>query len=125
MCNTHFINSEPGIGETVISSTKQFQGYLDAVDSIDEPVDVVIDDGRCRPQAADILRRHLRRNGLLFIRGKRNHYNIIASFYSRVVEFPYTMFPGKEFQGLTIYRNNKVNISFVHPDWWFSVCLMS
>ena len=118
MHSSYFINSEPGIGETVISSKKQFQGYLDAIDSIDESVDVVVDDGRCRPQAADILRRHLRKNGLLFIRGQRSHYNIIASFYSTVVEFPSTMFPGKEFQGLTIYRNNRVNTSFVHPDWW-------
>ena len=109
---------DPEFEERPISTLKQFAGYLKALDGIEEPVDVVIDDGRCRPQVADKMRRHLRENGVLVIRGDRDHYKFISSYYSVVAKFPSSMYPGKEFSGMTVYRNDKVEKQIEYPKWW-------
>lgn len=113
-----FFRRETEFEERPISTSKQFAGYLEALDRIEEPVDVVIDDGRCRPQAADRMRKHLRENGTLVIRGDRAHYKFISSYYSVVAKFSSTMYPGKEFSGLTVYRNDKVEKQIEYPKWW-------
>lgn len=111
-------NREPEFEERPISSSKQFAEYLKALEGINEPIDVVIDDGRCRPQVADVMRTHLREDGILIIRGERSHYEFISSFYSMVAKFPSSLYPGKEFSGITVYRNDKVKKQIVYPEWW-------
>ena len=109
---------DPEFEERPLSTSKQFAGYLKALDGIEEPIDVVIDDGRCRPQVADKMRKHLRENGILVIRGDRDHYKFISSYYSVVAKFPSSMYPGKEFSGMTVYRNDKVEKQIEYPKWW-------
>ena len=75
-------HSKPEFDKHVISQSRNFVDYIEIVQRKDIHFDVLINNGRCRPQVAYKLRNNLREDGLMILRGSREHYSIIDSFYS-------------------------------------------
>lgn len=78
----YIISSSQGFDKHTISKKKDFSDYLSAVLNKDIHFDVLINNGRCRPQVAYTLRSHLKQDGIMIIRGSYEHYNIIENYYS-------------------------------------------
>ena len=72
--------------ELPISHTKDFDGYLSVLDKDTKKYDVLINDGRCKPQVAYRMRSHLKENGLMIVRGgnipTKGYYSIMESYYT-------------------------------------------
>ena len=73
-------------GVQTISSSRRFYGYLHVLDNSTKKYDVLINDGRCRPQVAYLMRSHLKEGGVMIVRGSnlplKNHYSFINSYYT-------------------------------------------
>lgn len=76
------ISSSQGFDKHTISKKKDFSDYLSVVLNKNIHFDVLINNGRCRPQVAYTLRTHLKQDGIMIIRGSYEHYNVIENFYS-------------------------------------------
>lgn len=105
----------------MISSKKNFVDYIAALATRGIYTDVVINNGRCRPQVAYGVREQLKKGGFMFVRGSYEHYSVIRDFYSLEKEIAPSAFPTKEFQGLNVYRNNKIQQMEEFPSWWYRV----
>lgn len=96
-----------GYGVQSISHSSEFSGYLHVLDSSTKKYDVLINDGRCRPQVAYLMRTHLKEGGVMIVRGSnlplKNHYSIISSYYTlekklRIFELSIIVFRNLLFQ---------------------------
>ena len=72
--------------ELPISHSADFEGYLSVLDGDTKKYDILINDGRCRPQVAYRMRSHLKENGIMIVRGTnlptKGHYSIMESYYT-------------------------------------------
>ena len=73
-------------GVQTISSSRRFHDYLHVLDNSTKKYDVLINDGRCRPQVAYLMRSHLKEGGIMIVRGSnlplKSHYSFINSYYT-------------------------------------------
>ena len=94
-------------GGLMISKSRRFSGYLHVLDGSTAKYDVLINDGRCRPQVAYLMRSHLKEGGIMIVRGSnipsKSHYSIMNSYYTlekklEVIVFLILVFRNRFFQ---------------------------
>ena len=73
----------------MIGTKEKFKDYIEIVKKKNIHFDVLINNGRCKPQVAYELRHYLRENGIMIVRGSYDHYQIIQQYYSLEKEYMY------------------------------------
>ena len=72
------------------SSIKTFGDYVNALSGSTKQYDVLINDGRCKPQVAYYMRSHLKKNGIMIVRGgsspSKSYYSVMSSYYSVIAK---------------------------------------
>lgn len=72
------------------SSVNAFRDYLNVLKDSTKQYDVLINDGRCRPQVAYYMRSHLKKDGIMIVRGgnspAKSYYSVMSSYYSVIAK---------------------------------------
>ena len=65
------------------SSVSAFRDYLNVLKDSTKQYDVLINDGRCRPQVAYYMRSHLKKDGNS---PAKSYYSVMSSYYSVIAK---------------------------------------
>lgn len=72
------------------SSITTFGDYVKVLEGSTKQYDLLINDGRCRPQVAYYMRSHLKKNGIMIVRGggspAKSYYSVMSSYYSVIAK---------------------------------------
>ena len=111
------------------SSVNAFRDYLNVLKDSTKQYDVLINDGRCRPQVAAFAPEEGRNHDcswgqqssevilfcdvfLLFCDCKVRGNEEMKRSYTKAD------FPSREFNGVAVYRNDRISKTISFPDWW-------